>query len=101
MMIHTLEAEIRALIQQHPELQRRFDMLTSVPGIAFVTAATLIAELDELGAANAAQISVLVEVAPMNCDSGAWRGQRKIRGGRQNVRNALYMALLHGSYRFC
>ena len=89
-----LETEIRALIQQHPELQRRFDILTSVPGIAFVTAATLIAELDELGAANAAQISALVGVAPMNCDSGAWRGQRKIRGGRQNVRNALYMAAI-------
>ena len=65
-----------------------------MPGIAFVTAATLIAELDELGAANAAQISALVGVAPMNCDSGAWRGQRKIRGGRQNVRNALYMAAI-------
>ena len=89
-----LETKIRALIQQHPELQRRFDILTSVPGIAFVTAATLIAELDELGAANAAQISALVGVAPMNCDSGASRGQRKIRGGRQNVRNVLYMAAI-------
>ena len=47
-----------------------------------------------LGAATAAQISALVGVAPMNCDSGAWRGQRKIRGGRQNVRNALYMAAI-------
>ena len=28
----------------------------------------------------------------MNRDSGMWRGQRKIRGGRKPVRNALYMA---------
>ena len=33
----------------------------------------------------------------MNCDSGIWRGQRRIRGGRQNVRNALYMAALAAS----
>ena len=28
----------------------------------------------------------------MNRDSGAMRGQRRIRGGRSSVRNALYMA---------
>jgi len=92
-----LAKEIRTTIQQHSELKFRFDILTSIPGIALITAATLIAELDELGAANASQIAALVGVAPMNCDSGVWRGQRRIRGGRQNVRNALYMAALTAS----
>jgi transposase len=92
-----LEKEIRATIQQHEALKCRFDILTSIPGIALITAATLIAELDELGTANASQIAALVGVAPMNCDSGVWRGQRRIRGGRQNVRNALYMAALAAS----
>jgi len=92
-----LEKEVRTTIQQHPELQHRFDILTSIPGIALITAATLIAELDELGAANASQIAALVGVAPINCDSGVWRGQRRIRGGRQSVRNALYMAALAAS----
>lgn len=92
-----LEKEVRATIQQHSVLLHRFDILTSIPGIALITAATLIAELDELGAANASQIAALVGVAPMNCDSGLWRGQRRIRGGRQNVRNALYMAALAAS----
>ena len=52
----------------------------------------MIAELDELGHVNAPQIAALVGVAPMNCDSGAMRGQRRIRGGRASVRNTLYMA---------
>lgn len=92
-----LEKEIRAAINEHKELKCRFDILTSIPGVALITAATLLAELDELGAANASQIAALVGVAPMNCDSGVWRGQRRIRGGRQNVRNALYMAALAAS----
>ncbi len=92
-----LEKAIRTTIQQHTELKSRFDILTSIPGIALITAATLIAELDELGAANASQIAALVGVAPMNCDSGIWRGQRRIRGGRHNVRTALYMAALAAS----
>lgn len=87
-----LEAEVRKTILAQPDLKRRFDILLSVPGIGLITAATMITELDELGEANAAQISALVGVAPMNCDSGTWRGQRRIRGGRQNVRNTLYMA---------
>ena len=52
----------------------------------------MIAELNELGQVNAPQIAALVGVAPMNCDSGAMRGQRRIRGGRSSVRNTLYMA---------
>jgi transposase len=60
--------------------------------VGFVTAAVLITELMELGQAKAAEISALVGVAHMNRDSGMWRGQRMIRGGRKTVRNALYMA---------
>lgn len=87
-----LEKDIRGAIQQSDVLQRRFDILTSIPGIALITAATLIAELGELGNINAAKVAALVGVAPMNCDSGVWRGKRKIRGGRKMVRNVLYMA---------
>ena len=87
-----LEDHVRELIYSTAYLKRQFDILTSLPGVALITAAILIAELQELGTAKAAQIAALVGVAPMNRDSGAQRGQRKIRSGRQNVRNALYMA---------
>ena len=36
----------------------------------------------------------LVGVAPCNRDSGQWRGQRAIWGGRARVRKVLYMATL-------
>ncbi len=87
-----LDAEIRQTLRTQPDLKQRYDILTSVPGIGLVTAATMIAELDELGDAKGSQIAALVGVAPMNCDSGALRGQRRIRGGRASVRNTLYMA---------
>ena len=89
-----LDAEIRQLLRREPELKHRFEILTSIPGIGLISAATMIAELDELGQVNAPQIAALVGVAPMNCDSGAMRGQRRIRGGRSSVRNTLYMAAL-------
>ena len=58
------------------------------------TAATLIAELPELGALNRQQIAALVGVAPMNRDSGTLSGARHITGGRKSLRNLLYMATL-------
>lgn len=92
--LKTLEAEIHCAISADPELQNKYRILTSMPGVGFVTAAVLITELAELGRANAAEISALVGVAPMNRNSGLWRGKRMIRGGRKTVRNALYMAAI-------
>ncbi len=87
-----LDTELRQLLRREPDLKHRFDILTSIPGVGPISAATMIAELDEPGQVNAPRIAALVGVAPMNCDSGAMRGQRRIRGGRASVRNTLYMA---------
>jgi transposase len=59
-----------------------------------VLAATLLAELPELGRLNRCQIAALVGVAPLNRDSGQHRGVRTTWGGRSGVRAALYMATL-------
>lgn len=59
-----------------------------------MTAATLLAELPELGKLDNKQIAALVGVAPMNSDSGKKRGYRRTRGGRVGVRNVLYMSTL-------
>lgn len=69
-------------------------LLCSIPGIGAVTAAVLIAELPELGQYDKKQIEALAGVAPMNRDSGQWRGRAYIAGGRLSVRCALYMATL-------
>ena len=65
-----------------------------MPGVGPVTAATLLAELPELGTLSRQQIAALVGVAPLAHDSGRWRGQRRIGGGRAAVRQVLYMASL-------
>lgn len=70
------------------------DLLRSVPGIGPATARTLLAELPELGTLDRRAIAALVGVAPFNCDSGQFRGRRRIWGGRSSVRKALYMAAL-------
>lgn len=89
-----VDAAIAIAIDGDPELVRRRDILVSVPGVATLTAAVILAEMPELGAIGSRQAAALVGVAPVNHDSGAHRGERHIAGGRPSVRCALYMATL-------
>src|SRR6201999_2976969 len=49
---------------------------------------------------NRQQISKLAGVAPLTRDSGAFKGQRSICGGRHDVRITLYM-LAHNAVLWC
>jgi transposase len=89
-----LQAELGALLQQSPLWRAQEQLFQTVKGLGPVARATLLAELPELGRLNRKQIAALVGVAPFNRDSGAWRGKRRIWGGRAPVRTALYMAVL-------
>lgn len=89
-----VEAEILAGVEADARLARIHAILVSIPGIASVSACTLIADLPELGTATDKQIAALAGVAPMNWDSGAMRGRRRIKGGRAPLRAALHMAAL-------
>lgn len=84
-------------IRQSPIWCESQDLLQTVPGIGPVVSRTLLAELPELGKLNRKQIAALVGVAPLNCDSGTFRGRRSIWGGRATVRATLYMAALVAS----
>ena len=92
--IDSLEAEIQICIMQKPEWQARAEIIDSVPGVGPVTAATLIAELPELGQLNRQKIAALAGLAPFNKDSGPKKGKRKIFGGRSGIRRPLFMAAL-------
>jgi len=87
-----VEVEMTRHVEQHHAQMAK--LLQSVTGIGKVVAATLIAELPELGRLNRRQICALVGVAPYAKDSGASRGRRRIVGGRFEVRRTLYMATL-------
>jgi transposase len=89
-----LDEDLHDAIRQTPIWQESFDLLQSVPGIGPTTAATMIAELPELGRLSRHEIAALVGVAPFNRDSGKWKGKRSTWGGRSSVRSALYMATL-------
>jgi len=89
-----VDDEIGTAIHQSPVWRVQEDLLRSVPGIGPTTARTLLAELPELGRLDRRAIAALVGVAPFNCDSGQFRGQRRIWGGRASVRASLYMAAL-------
>ena len=90
--IDRLDQEIQALVESDEDWRDRAGLLTSVPGIGPVTAATLLTELPELGRLNREEIAALVGVAPFNHDSGQHRGERGIQGGRSKVRATLFIA---------
>lgn len=88
------DLELSTMVRRSPVWREREDLLRTVPGIGPIVARTLLAELTELGVLDRRAIAKLVGVAPMNRDSGAWRGRRTIHGGRRPLRAAVYMATL-------
>jgi transposase len=89
-----IEKEILSLIKQDINLNEKYTILTSVPGIGDIVALTLICELPELGTLTDKQVGSLAGLAPHNKDSGVKVGRSSIRGGRKCVRTAVYMAAL-------
>lgn len=90
----SLETTIIELIKSDARLSKLQKILTSIAGIGSIIAAILITNLPELGLLNQKQIAKLVGVAPLNHDSGTVKGKRVIYGGRQYVRNSLYLAAM-------
>ncbi len=89
-----IETDIGKMIQSSPIWRCKDDILQSVPGIGPVTSARLICDLPELGVLSSKKIAMLVGLAPLNCDSGKYKGRRRIWGGRAAVRSGLYMATM-------
>lgn len=92
--IATLDAAIAEAVKADAQLAHRAELLRTIPGFGAVVAATLVAEMPELGQTGPKQIAALAGVAPFTNDSGAWRGQAHIKGGRLSVRCVLYMATI-------
>jgi transposase len=92
--IAELEEDLNQQIRSTPAWREKDDLLQSFKGVGPTTSHTLMASLPELGHLNRWQIAALVGVAPFSRDSGKYRGQRHIHGGRHDVRAVLYMATL-------
>lgn len=92
--ITALDRQIAACVSAQADLAQAWDIARSAPGVGQVAAAVLLADLPELGKVDRRSLAALAGLAPMACDSGTFRGQRRIQGGRKRVRDALYMAAL-------
>jgi len=92
--IAAIETAIMALIKADSDLARRFAILVSIPGVSAITAFTLLIDMPELGSLENGQAASLAGLAPVARQSGKWTGRAFIRGGRANVRRALYMPAL-------
>ena len=92
--VQTCATQTARLIAQDAELAAKVQRLSAVPGVGPVVAATLVAELPELGRLRDEAAAAMVGVAPYDRDSGLLQGSRRIAGGRRTVRCALFMATL-------
>ncbi|WP_055725456.1 IS110 family transposase [Streptomyces niveiscabiei] len=97
--IAEIEAEISALIKAEQEIAEDAQLMRSLPGIGPVACMQLLAQMPELGRVGPKQVAALAGLAPFNVDSGTYRGKRKIGGGRNRIRDALYMAALNAVRR--
>jgi transposase len=100
-VVKCLESQIEATEQQIAEitenseaLHEKIGVLTAVKGVGQVTAVSLLAAMPELGRLDGKQAASLAGLAPFPRDSGKRKGYRRTRGGRVDVRNALFMASL-------
>lgn len=89
-----LDEEIASRIDDSPQRAKARTIVQSIPGIGATTAAALLIEMPEIGTLSNKQTASLAGLAPMTRQSGKWRGQAFIQGGRKFLRDALYMPAL-------
>jgi transposase len=94
-----IERAILELVRGSSELAGDAARLRAIPGVGLIVAATLLAELPELGSRDRRAIAALAGLAPLANDSGRSKGKRRIWGGRRKVRRVLFIAAMHASRR--
>jgi transposase len=95
--LQQLNGDLERAVKSSPVWREQELLLRSLKGVGPVLTRTLLSQLPELGHLNRKQIAALVGVAPLNRDSGKFRGRRTCWGGRASVRGALYMSALVAS----
>jgi transposase len=93
------ERQLDEAVRASPAWRERDELLRSIPGIGPVASRTLLAAMPELGSIDGGRAAALAGLAPYARESGTMRGPRQIRGGRPDVRRAMYMAALSAARR--
>lgn len=90
----TLAGKLQGQIAVHEDLNARYRLLLSLPGVGPIIAMGLVIRMPELGQMKRGQAASLLGVAPFDRDSGQFKGQRFISGGRARPRRMLYLAAM-------
>lgn len=90
--IKSIETDLGTRLRSSEAWRVKDDLLLSVPGVGEITSRSMLSRCPEIGGLSRREIAKLVGIAPLNNDSGKYRGQRHIWGGRADVRSVLYMA---------
>jgi len=93
-------ARISKALRAHPDLGHRLDLVLSIPGIGERTALAIVIRMPELGRVSREEASALAGLAPFDHDSGKYKGQRHIAGGRARLRRSLFAAALPAAFRW-
>lgn len=89
--IQKVEALIEKALAACPDCAFKVAELDKHKGLGKTSAVALVAALPEIGTLTRRQIAALAGLAPFAFDSGTFRGDRHIWGGRAAARCALYM----------
>ncbi len=87
-------------LRAHDDLARRLELVLSIPGIGERTALALLIRMPELGRISREEAAALAGLAPFDHDSGKYKGQRHIAGGRGRLRRSLFAAALPAAFRW-
>jgi len=91
---------LQVSLRAYADLARRFDLVLSIPGIGARTALSIVVRLPELGQVSREQAASLAGLAPFVRQSGLWKGEAHICGGRGRLRRALYAASLAAAFHW-
>jgi transposase len=92
--------DIAKRLRAHDDLAKRFELVLSIPGIGERTALALLIRMPELGRISREEAAALAGLAPFDHDSGKYKGQRHIAGGRGRLRRSLFAAALPAAFRW-
>lgn len=91
--VERTEQQIQDHLESDPDLHRQQQLLASIKGIGKLTAAKLLAELEDIARYKSArQVAAYAGLTPRNSRSGTLRGKTRLsKTGNARVRKALFL----------
>lgn len=89
--LQSIDKQIQQIAQTEPVCKEQCEKLMQVKGFGLIVATGFLAFLPEIGRVTNNQLVALAGLAPFCKDSGKKKGERHVYGGRERIRNTLYM----------